>query len=138
MTRNSEGVECRTRTEREGVGLSRILVVDDDSETRYLLGLALDGYDVETVTGGEEAIDLLENNPDYDAIIVAADMPVTNGWEVARIVKDEYNGWPMKVIVMCQGLDADDFLKACTIGVDHTINKPIHPPVLVRVLKELL
>ncbi len=68
----------------------RILIVEDDYQLRDLLRIVLreEGFEVETVPDGQVAMDRLENGKDSHTlpamIILDLNMPVVNGWEVAR------------------------------------------------------
>lgn len=64
----------------------RILVVDDDLDVRNLMLLVLagEGYEVEGVAGGPEALQRLAQDP-YDLIICDLDMPAVDGAAVYRV-----------------------------------------------------
>ncbi|HFD39310.1 MAG TPA: response regulator transcription factor [Anaerolineae bacterium] len=66
----------------------RVLVVDDDQDTRDLVTeiLAQEGYQVRSCTTGEEAIALLERET-FDLILSDIKMPGINGIELLRHVR---------------------------------------------------
>jgi CheY-like chemotaxis protein len=64
----------------------RILVVDDEPSIRKYLQtlLEVDGYDVETIGAGGEAIELLKTGQRPDFIILDVLMPELNGLETLK------------------------------------------------------
>jgi CheY-like chemotaxis protein len=70
----------------------RILVVDDDADSREVLGrlLELDGYDVETAQHGPAALELLAGRT-YDVILSDMRMPQMSGGALYRHIE---RGWP--------------------------------------------
>ena len=70
----------------------RILVVEDEIDTRELLAftLGLDGHHVETAKDGREALELLAGRS-YDVILSNLRMPGMNGEDLYRRVE---HGWP--------------------------------------------
>ena len=72
----------------EDIPSKKILLVDDDEVTRYLVGgsLAKVGYRILEAHGGREAVKLiLSENP--DAIILDLAMPDMTGFEVLREIR---------------------------------------------------
>jgi len=70
----------------------RILVVEDETETRELLTvtLGLHGHHVETAEDGRAALELLARRS-YDVILSNLRMPGMNGEDLCRDVE---HGWP--------------------------------------------
>jgi CheY-like chemotaxis protein len=64
----------------------RILVVDDDSMSRELLAVLLEGegYVVQSADSGESALTLLSDSPPPDVILSDINMPGTSGAPLAR------------------------------------------------------
>ena len=84
----------------ENIPSKKILLVDDDEVTRYLVGGALGqvGYRILEAHGGREAVKLiLSENP--DAIILDPAMPDMTGFEVLREIRSVASSQAIPVIV---------------------------------------
>lgn len=87
--------------EAQGSGSQRILFVDDSAVARdlYRIFLKKNGYDVAVAADGEEAIEKLRAGR-YDAIITDDQMPLMDGIELVRHLRDggSYTRTPVIVI----------------------------------------
>lgn len=68
-----------------------VLIVEDDSSIRDLLNQALmiEGYEVNPVKHGKEALDFLANNKQPCVILLDLMMPVMDGFEFLRRIKSD-------------------------------------------------
>ena len=68
----------------------RILVVDDDDSIREFVAMALEdeGYQVVTASQGAQALQVAAATPP-DLILLDMRMPVMDGWEFARIYRQQ-------------------------------------------------
>ena len=69
----------------------RILIVDDIYTNRLLLRELIKtlGHDSVDAENGKEAIELLEKN-NFDLVLMDIEMPVMNGLETARYIRNEF------------------------------------------------
>ncbi|MDX2430763.1 MAG: response regulator [Bacteroides sp.] len=105
----------------------RILVVDDIYTNRYLLSelVKTTGNEVVQAENGEEAISILENEK-IDLIFMDIEMPVMNGLETTRHIRDlmpfPTNALPIIALTAHNPeLFFEDFADA---GFDELITKP--------------
>lgn len=79
----------------------RALVVDDDTEIRLMVSriLELEGFQVEGVRDGFEAIDKLKT-ADYDLILLDLMMPRVDGYGVIRFLEEERPSVLGHVVIM--------------------------------------
>ena len=63
-----------------------VLIVEDDTDTRDMLGkfLELEGYRVETAVNGQQALERLNDGVDPAVILLDLMMPVMDGWQFRR------------------------------------------------------
>ena len=67
--------------------MPRVLIVEDDRDTREMLGrfLELEGFEVHTAANGEIALEALRGgNHDHCVILLDLMMPVMDGWQFRR------------------------------------------------------
>lgn len=100
----------------------KILLAEDQEEIALLLKKHLEneGYAVDTVSNGQEAIDLFYKN-NYQLIILDIMMPNMDGIEACRRLRSKTN----IPIIMLTGKDAEiDKVIGLKIGADDYITKP--------------
>jgi CheY-like chemotaxis protein len=120
--------------------VAKILVADDNSNIQKMVGLALkdQGIDVVAVGNGEAAVrKIADIHPD----LVLADvfMPVRNGYEVCRFVKEEPKFAHIPVILLVGAFDPLDEQEAQRVGADGVLKKPFVPPdPLISMVKSAL
>ena len=100
-----------------------ILVVDDESMMRNLLKkiLTRDGYNVLLAEDGDEALQVLAKQP-VDLVISDLKMPGLDGFELLKIVKEEYP--TIGMIMMTAYGDTYTVKDALLLGADEYITKP--------------
>jgi CheY-like chemotaxis protein len=120
--------------------VAKILVADDNSNIQKMVGLALkdQGIDVVAVGNGEAAVrKIADIHPD----LVLADvfMPVRNGYEVCRFVKEDPKYAHIPVILLVGAFDPLDEQEAQRVGADGVLKKPFVPPdPLISMVKSAL
>ena len=79
----------------------RILAVDDEDFNLDLIGalLAPKGYEVVTASNGKEALDIVDRK-NIDLILLDINMPVMDGYEVCRRVKQDPRTVHIPVIML--------------------------------------
>lgn len=103
----------------------KILIAEDDKELRLLFQRVLikNGYTVKSVSNGKEALDCLEEDY-YDLIISDIMMPIMDGYELARLLRESGSNTP---ILMITAKDAfDDMRLGFASGTDDYMIKPIN------------
>ncbi len=115
----------------------RILVADDVKEISGILYMFLSrqGYNVDRVDSGAEAIKLLEKES-FDLVICDLGMPVVSGWDVIRFVESLKR--KPKIGLITGWADMLDSLKEDDLGVDFVISKPIKFRKFSTLIKETL
>jgi CheY-like chemotaxis protein len=113
----------------------RVLLADDDRDGAKTLCalLELEGFEVRTVHGGQEALDAArEFKP--DAVLLDIGMPKISGYEAARRLRQRY-GDDCPVLVAVTGWkQASDKILASLAGFDHHVAKPYEPSALISLL----
>jgi len=101
----------------------RILIVDDELMMRRLLEKILirEGYQVLTAADGEQALEILRSDTVH-LVISDMKMPKMDGFELLRVVKEEYPAVGM--IMMTAFGDTYTVKDALLLGADEYISKP--------------
>jgi two-component system, OmpR family, response regulator MprA len=102
---------------------SRLLVVDDDNDVRDSLRLALGyaGYAVTTAANGAEALSAVAQSP-VDLIILDVLMPMLNGLDTCRALRDRGDATPVLVLTARDAID--DRVAGLEAGADDYLVKP--------------
>ena len=101
----------------------KILLVEDEIDlnnvvTKYL---KKNGYSIDSVFDGEEALDYLRYG-EYDLVILDIMMPKVNGFEVIKELRN--NGDNTAILMLTARDSADDKVKGLDLGADDYIVKP--------------
>jgi len=101
----------------------KVLVVEDDENMRILLEAKLKkNYEVYTACNGKVAYDFLENVM-VDLLLVDVMMPVMDGYELVKKLRDDRNRIP--VIMITAKAEIPDKIKGFEVGIDDYMTKPI-------------
>ena len=115
----------------------RILVVDDDIRNVYSLTIALEkeGVEVLTANNGEEALQLMKSRMDIDLVLMDIMMPVMDGYEAMRQIRQhpEYHSVP--VIALTAKAMMQDRELCIKAGASDYISKPLNTPQLYSLLE---
>ena len=115
----------------------KILIAEDDRELRRLFAHVLlkNGYTVKEVGNGKEALDAIDAEY-FDLIISDIMMPVMDGYELVRQLREARNTIP---VLMITAKDAfDDMRLGFQSGVDDYMVKPINVNEMVLRVQALL
>ena len=109
-----------------------ILLVDDDAGALSALAdiLSIEGYAVQTVSNGREALDLLSDSRPPSLIILDLFMPVMDGWQFLAEMKSD-SKFAKTPVVVVSALDTQ-------IDADAVFSKPINLESLLRTVTDLV
>lgn len=103
----------------------KILVAEDDRELRRLFEkvLAQNGYSTKGVSNGKEALDALDREY-FDLVISDIMMPVMDGYEMMRELRQSHSNLPVLIITAKDTFD--DMRRGFLSGGDDYMIKPIN------------
>lgn len=119
--------------------MPRILLVEDNALNRDMLSrrLARHGYDVDVaVDGGEALTRAVGSAPDL--ILMDLSIPVIDGWEVTRRLKQDPATRGIPVIALTAHAMSGDREKALAAGCDEFETKPLDLAALLAKMAALL
>ena len=110
--------------------MTRILVAENDDAVAHVVAseLAADGYEVERVACGANALDAVGAMP-LDLIILDVLLPGCDGFRVLRTIRDAGNETP--VLVLTARRSREDKVRAFRLGADDYVTKPFDALELV-------
>jgi putative two-component system response regulator len=110
---------------------SRVLVVDDTEAVRSLFQklLAADGHEVLSASNGSEALDAVQHERP-DVIVMDVAMPVLDGLEVCRRLKNDPRTRLTPIVLVTGQSDLSDRIRGIEAGADEFLSKPVHPQEL--------
>ncbi len=105
--------------------MKRILIVDDDSDIRLILRSALEsyGYHCDEASNGLEALEKIEAE-EFALILLDYSMPVMNGLEVIRRLKQDSGSPCPQIVMMTAHSDYDLRIQALDAGATAVLPKP--------------
>jgi two-component system phosphate regulon response regulator OmpR len=115
----------------------KILVIDDDTRLRNLLGkfLTENGFETALAKDTEEA-KLFLNAQKFDLLIVDVMLPNQNGIEFTHNFRLSLNTTPI-IILTARG-EQDDRIKGLEVGADDYMPKPFEPKELLLRINNIL
>lgn len=124
------------------VNNKRILVVDDNKLNLKVIKKMLSLYKitVEEVNNGEECLELIENDHNFDLILMDDLMPKLSGTDAMNILKkiQRIDGYYIPIVVLTANAVNGQREKYLELGFDDYIAKPIEKGELERVLDKFL
>jgi CheY-like chemotaxis protein len=112
----------------------KILIAEDDPYADMILTIFLHDFAGEILHAGNgaEALEIFRSNPDIDLALLDLKMPLMNGYEAARRMREVNK----KVILIAQTANtaSGEREKAMNAGFDDYITKPIKREILKRVI----
>ncbi|HEY3453404.1 MAG TPA: response regulator transcription factor [Bryobacteraceae bacterium] len=118
--------------------MSRVLVVEDEQHLGDGLrfNLEAEGYQVEVVETGEEALERLSAEPEFDVVILDVMLPGKNGFEV--IAEMRRTGLFIPTLMLTARGHAQDVLRGFEAGADDYLMKPFELAILIARIHGLL
>jgi DNA-binding response OmpR family regulator len=115
----------------------KLLLADDDPSVRDLISRILSflGYEVMVANNGLEAGTLFLTGS-YDLVITDLHMPLMNGWQLSRLIKERSPSTPVIVIT---GFRDDRYWEEMNMNwVDAIVMKPFKVKEFGRTIQSLL
>jgi len=111
----------------------KILVVDDDEDSRTLLAhlLKREGYEVATAVDGQDAV---EKFPDasIDVLLLDVMMPRMDGFAVCEALKKDSKTASLPVILLTARDDMETRANGMKLGVSDFLAKPVNKQELFQ------
>ena len=116
------------------MALPKILVVDDDEESRRLLSEVLEanGYVVGAVADGQQAREVLDRDNEYRIVIADLHMPKETGLELLRHLREQNSSH--SIVLMSSFISVGERQLAQDLGAQALLEKPFRLSELLDVV----
>ncbi|MCP5169416.1 MAG: CHASE domain-containing protein [Hahellaceae bacterium] len=117
----------------------KVLVAEDVKVNQTLMEAVLDDFGIECflADNGQEALRLMEEEPNIDLILMDIQMPVMNGYEAAIAIRKKY-GNKLPIIALTANAAQSDQEKAHNAGMNDFLAKPLDDSALEQMLAKYL
>jgi two-component system chemotaxis response regulator CheY len=129
----------RTSISEEAVMLKKVMVIDDSNLIHQMYRMVLMRYRCKIIhaQNGQDAMEKLTKDSDVNLILVDINMPVMNGLDFIRKIKEtgKYEHIPI-VIVSTEGRE-EDTQRGIALGARGYVKKPFQPSELHALIDTL-
>lgn len=117
-----------------------VLVVDDDERNRYALSSYLDMMEMKVFTAndGAAAMNFLKSGNNIDLILLDIMMPVMDGYEMLKILREDKALRDIPVIAVTARAMKGDDAKCMEAGASDYIPKPIDLKKFISIMAKWL
>ena len=115
------------------------LVIDDSRAVRLLVGNILreQGFEVHEAGNGQLGLTQLQQNPEISLVLVDWNMPVMDGLEFIKTVRQSRLWDSLKIVMVTTETESEQVQRAMTAGANEYVMKPFTSEVLVAKLSLL-
>ena len=115
----------------------KILVVDDDARNIFALTSLLENQEMEviTATNGRTAINLIQNTPDLNIVLMDIMMPEMDGYETMREIRNSAQFRTLPILALTAKAMKGDREKCLDAGASDYIAKPVNTDQLLSLMR---
>jgi CheY-like chemotaxis protein len=118
----------------------KVLIVDDDIRNIFAMTSMLERYkmDVMSAETGKAAIELLQEKPGIDLVLMDIMLPEMDGYETMRTIRSTYGFEELPIIALTAKAMKGDREKCIDAGASDYISKPVDTDRLLSLLRNWL
>jgi CheY-like chemotaxis protein len=115
----------------------KLLLVDDDMRNTFALAKILRErhFEVLIASDGSQALELLDANDGIDMVLMDIMMPVMDGLETMRRIRQQERLWNLPIIALTAKAMKGDRAKCIEAGANDYLAKPVDTDRLISILK---
>lgn len=117
--------------------MTRVLVCEDERPIRELLAINLKryGYEVFEAVSGEEALQVFDETPNIELVLLDLMLPKMDGFAVCEALRERDAS--MGIVMLTARAQESEKVKALKLGADDYVTKPFSPSELAARLEAL-
>ncbi|MEA3373916.1 MAG: response regulator [Campylobacterota bacterium] len=121
-----EGIKVYTKNDLNQFAGSTILLAEDNDVNQSIIKNLLDGTGINLVIAGDgkEAIELLAKTADVSLVIMDIDMPIMDGYEAARRIREDNRYRHVPILALTAQVKPEDVERAKKAGMQEHLGKP--------------
>lgn len=104
----------------------KILIVDDSKTDMLLIKTMLSDYTLLCAYNGMEAMEIVENNPGIDIIVLDLNMPIMNGYEVLQALQTNEIYKDISTLILTNYDENENEIRGLDLGAVDYIRKPLN------------
>ena len=115
----------------------KVLLVDDDMRNLFALTDELEEFEFEVIkaTNGREALDVLEETPGIDIVLMDIMMPIMNGYDAMKEIRRQPGFQNLPVIALTAKAMKEDGELCIKAGANDYISKPVDMDRLISTMR---
>jgi len=116
---------------------AKVLIIDDEEDLVEMLALRLSAsglFDVRTSNDGPGGLEKARQDPP-DVVLLDNVMPLMEGWEVCRHLREDSRTRDAKIIIMTAGSPTKSQKRAREERVEHVLLKPYDHEQLIELIR---
>jgi HAMP domain-containing protein/signal transduction histidine kinase/CheY-like chemotaxis protein len=125
------------RSKEDILSGKNILVVDDDVRNLFALTTVFERFNINAITAesGKEAIQILNDNPKIDMVLMDIMMPEMDGYETTQKIRREHKNNTLPIIAVTAKAMKGDRQKCIEAGASDYITKPLKIDQLLSLMR---
>ncbi|MNY24691.1 Polar-differentiation response regulator DivK [compost metagenome] len=124
----------------EMIEYKKVLVVDDDIRNIFALTSILERHHMKVIPAenGQDAIDLLEQTPDIEIVLMDIMMPGMDGYETTRVIRQKAEFKNLPILALTAKAMKGDRELCLEAGCSDYITKPVNSTQLLSMMRTWL
>ena len=118
----------------------KVLLVEDHIVNQKIVTKLMQKWKVDLAIAedGNQALDLIMNNPEFDLVLMDLHMPVVGGFEATKLIRAQEGTYfkHIPIIALTADVSADVKEETLSVGMNDFISKPFDPLKLFEVLNK--
>jgi len=119
---------------------NRLLIAEDNLINQKVISRLLEGSGMEIViaNNGQEALDILGDDPSFNMVLMDAHMPIKDGFQATREIRENPRYDAIVVVALSGDVGSDDIRKMRDAGMEEQLAKPLRIEALYDVMYQYL